>query len=55
MKINIIGTDYIEFVSGARFPGVRNNVICVDIDAMYIQKLQKDIFLFMHQDLKRWS
>lgn len=39
MKISIIGTGYVGLVSGACFADLGNNVVCVDIDAAKVAKL----------------
>jgi len=39
LKISIIGTGYVGLVSGACFADLGNNVVCVDIDAAKVAKL----------------
>jgi len=43
MKICIIGTGYVGLVSGTCFAELGNNVICVDIDKIKIDKLNRGI------------
>lgn len=40
MKIAVVGTGYVGLVSGTCFAETGNNVICVDIDAAKVEKLQ---------------
>ncbi|HEX9171791.1 MAG TPA: UDP-glucose/GDP-mannose dehydrogenase family protein [Telluria sp.] len=40
MKISVIGTGYVGLVSGACFADVGNSVLCVDVDASKIRRLQ---------------
>ena len=40
MKISIIGTGYVGLVSGACFADLGNNVVCLDVDAGKIARLQ---------------
>ncbi len=40
MKIAVVGTGYVGLVSGTCFAETGNNVICVDIDASKVEKLQ---------------
>ena len=39
MKIAVIGTGYVGLVTGTCFAETGNNVVCVDIDAVKVQKL----------------
>lgn len=41
MKIAVVGTGYVGLVSGTCFAETGNQVICVDIDAEKVQKMQK--------------
>lgn len=41
MKIAIVGTGYVGLVAGACFSDSGNHVICVDVDAPKVQRLQK--------------
>ncbi len=40
MRIAVVGTGYVGLVTGTCFAETGNNVICVDIDAAKVQKLQ---------------
>ena len=40
MKIAVVGTGYVGLVSGTCFAETGNDVICVDIDADKVSKLQ---------------
>jgi UDPglucose 6-dehydrogenase len=40
VKISIIGTGYVGLVSGACFADLGNNVVCLDVDAVKIERLQ---------------
>jgi UDPglucose 6-dehydrogenase len=40
LKISIIGTGYVGLVSGACFADLGNNVVCLDVDARKIARLQ---------------
>lgn len=41
MKIAIVGTGYVGLVAGACFSDSGNHVVCVDVDAKKVQRLQK--------------
>ena len=41
MKVGVIGTGYVGLVAGAGFADFGNDVVCVDIDAPRIARLQK--------------
>ena len=41
MKITLFGSGYVGLVTGACFAEVGNNVLCVDVDAAKIQRLQR--------------
>jgi UDPglucose 6-dehydrogenase len=43
MKLAVIGTGYVGLVSGTCFAETGNEVICVDIDAAKVQKMQQGI------------
>jgi len=43
MKLAVIGTGYVGLVSGTCFAETGNQVICVDIDAAKVQKMQQGI------------
>lgn len=43
MNIAVVGTGYVGLVSGTCFAETGNNVICVDIDAAKIEKMQKGV------------
>jgi UDPglucose 6-dehydrogenase len=40
MKITVIGTGYVGLVSGACLADVGNNVVCLDVDAAKVERLQ---------------
>ena len=41
MKVTVFGSGYVGLVTGACFAEVGNNVVCVDIDAGKIERLQQ--------------
>ncbi|MBC8046250.1 MAG: UDP-glucose/GDP-mannose dehydrogenase family protein [Fimbriimonadaceae bacterium] len=41
MKLSVIGTGYVGLVTGTCFAETGNNVICVDIDAAKVKRMQK--------------
>ncbi|HNA58626.1 MAG TPA: 2-dehydropantoate 2-reductase N-terminal domain-containing protein, partial [Chitinophagales bacterium] len=41
MKISVIGTGYVGLVTGTCFAETGNHVICVDIDATKVQRMQQ--------------
>jgi UDPglucose 6-dehydrogenase len=43
MKISVIGTGYVGLVSGTCFAQMGNSVVCVDVDAKKIEKLNSGI------------
>ncbi len=43
MKLAVIGTGYVGLVSGTCFAETGNQVVCVDIDATKVQKMQQGI------------
>ena len=43
MNIAVVGTGYVGLVTGTCFAETGNNVICVDIDAAKVEKMQKGV------------
>lgn len=43
MNIAIVGTGYVGLVSGTCFAEMGNHVVCIDVDASKIEKLQKGV------------
>ncbi|MGE5523449.1 MAG: UDP-glucose dehydrogenase family protein [Rhodospirillaceae bacterium] len=41
MKISVIGTGYVGLVTGACFADLGNNVLCLDVDELKIQRLNR--------------
>ena len=41
MKVTVFGSGYVGLVTGACFAEAGNHVVCVDIDANKIARLQK--------------
>ena len=41
MKVTVFGSGYVGLVTGACFAEAGNNVLCVDIDAAKVERLQK--------------
>lgn len=52
MKIAVIGTGYVGLVTGTCLAETGNNVICVDIDAEKVAKMQQSIVPFYEPDLE---
>lgn len=52
MKIAVIGTGYVGLVTGTCLAETGNNVICVDIDANKVAKMQQSIVPFYEPDLE---
>lgn len=52
MKIAVIGTGYVGLVTGTCLAETGNNVICVDIDANKVGKMQQSIVPFYEPDLE---
>ncbi|MCO4293246.1 UDP-glucose/GDP-mannose dehydrogenase family protein [Solitalea sp. MAHUQ-68] len=52
MKIAVIGTGYVGLVTGTCLAETGNNVICVDIDANKVGKMQESIVPFYEPDLE---
>ena len=40
MQIAVVGTGYVGLVTGTCFAETGNNVICVDIDAVKVEKMK---------------
>jgi len=40
MRITVVGTGYVGLVSGTCFAETGNHVVCVDIDANKVQRMQ---------------
>ncbi len=43
MKIAVVGTGYVGLVSGTCFAETGNEVICVDIDAVKVEKMKDGV------------
>ncbi|UKJ08419.1 UDP-glucose dehydrogenase family protein [Solitalea lacus] len=52
MKIAVIGTGYVGLVTGTCLAETGNNVICVDINAEKVAKMQRSIVPFYEPDLE---
>ena len=41
MKITVVGTGYVGLVTGTCLAEAGNDVLCIDIDALKVQRMQK--------------
>ena len=48
MKIAVIGSGYVGLVTGTCLAETGNDVICVDIDKVKVDKIEKELFQFMN-------
>lgn len=55
MKITVFGSGYVGLMTGACLAEVGNQVICIDIDAAKVAKLQKVMIPIFEPGLARGS
>jgi UDPglucose 6-dehydrogenase len=53
MKIVVVGTGYVGLVTGTCFAETGNDVVCVDIDATKVEKLQQGIITIYEPGLEK--
>ena len=53
MKLAVVGTGYVGLVTGTCFAETGNDVICVDIDAKKVEKLQSGVVTIYEPGLEQ--
>ncbi len=54
MKIAVVGTGYVGLVTGTCFAEIGVDVVCVDIDAEKIARIERGDILFTSRGSTRW-